>query len=1575
MAKPTFKAAGTAVQSNTSPVAVQNDVSPAAGDFLLMVVTMSGGSALTAVATPNAGDGWTAMPGGHATDAGHFDATVDPGATTAYRMALFYKIATGSEPSTYSVATVNSANTVGRVYAYASPDTSTPFGGVTPVWAASSTSPGNIIEFRNSADSPAANNLSGLTTDHLVIRVGTAHAGTTAVTLQVVADANHNLRGGTHTTPTQSRPTGVMDVPVATAGTDPASAFAEGSYGLQRTDTANNFSSVIGVSFALKGVSGAGGPPTEDLVPSGAPTTQTGLTGAYTAIDDPTDPALDDGDWMTGTDPSGTAGTTQNHAAQDPDTPSQAVTGFTATTLTSEANIFDTSDATAATHAPGTNGVDYGRYFQFNAADFSGIPSDATINSIAVRVRAGTSNANRLSLWMQVMAANGGTVIGQEGQTDGGTALPTTVQDYGANTSPALNAVPTRAQLVSGTFGVRLRWRRTNTVTLSLYRIQVTVNYTTAGTPGSTTATEVIVPLSDPSTITPDAAANGTLKMLVRKLGNGITGGNPTVIGELREGTTVRGSISSQTVSGEHEFTALVDQSTIVDWTNLNFRMRSNGVSGALVELGAARFVATGTSAPTTSRVSKDVDLRWKVAAPPVTPVVTNRMVGAVTDSGFAASAKVTGGTGVAWRLRVSTASDLSSPVFSSVVNANANGSLKASISGLSANTQYYYGWEADGTNVASGQGEAKTLPTDGSAASFRVVAASCVDNDENPTAMSYVAGLTGANKPVLHVMLGDMHYEDGRDAAGILTEAGRRGHLDNLLSFSNQASIYSKIPFVYMWSDHDYLGNGSYPGTSPSGNTAAQNVYRERMPHYPLQTSDGLYHAKRIGRVWFIFLDGRSYRTVHTATDNTSKTMLGATQKAWFKQFLLDHPDEAKVVTVENTWHSSISTADGWSRYNTERTELADFFSTNNIKNLLILHGDMHAIAADDGTNVPTARGGPMVKVFCASPWHQSSSWKITDGVDVYQRGPEPADGVANTERFGLIDIADSGGANIGVTLSAKTNTGADAWTPLTFNFTNVAGPTTSRVTKDVDLRWRVYTTVSKDVDLRWRTYAKTSKDVDLRWRTYAKTSKDVDLRWRTYAKTSKDADFRWRTYARVSKDVDLRWKVAGRVSKDVDLRWRTQALKNTDVRLTFQLPPDDLVEGANLQEFRIEVRKVGSGINPLLTAQLYENGTQLAELITDQPIPDTSEVFSALWDAVLLSDITGAGVELRVLIEGATDGYGELVDVEWNATHLSTPTTRVSKDVEFRWKTGARIQKDTELQWRVYQKVSQDVDLRWRTEGALARVQKDVDFRWRTYATVSKDVDLRWRTYARTSKDVDLRWRTYVTVSKSVDLRWRVYATVSKDVDLRWKVAGRVQKDVEFRWRVYTTVSQSVDLRWRVYAKTSKDVDLRWRTYARVSKDVDLRWVVLGVPGRVNKDVEFRWRTRALVSKDVDFRWRTYATVSKSVDLRWRVYTTVQKDVELRWRTLALTTSRVQKDVDLRWRTLALVSKDVELRWRVLSDELVVIVEGRVKPKVYAEGQVKGKIQAMWEVEPKIYAEGTVKPKVHATGQVRPD
>lgn len=325
---------------------------------------------------------------------------------------------------------------------------------------------------------------------------------------------------------------------------------------------------------------------------------------------------------------------------------------------------------------------------------------------------------------------------------------------------------------------------------------------------------------------------------------------------------------------------------------------------------------------------------------------------GAVTTSGAVITARlhddverpelvVTGGTDPA-------------PVAVVTATPDEQGVARFAVSGLEPDIEYRVNVR-DGDEAAAGpsvtEATFRTFPE--GASSFTLVVASCARVGTNAAVFDTIRELD----PTLVVIDGDLHYSDiGRDDPQAFREV-----LDLVLGNPGPSALLRSTPLAYVWDDHDY-GPNNADRTSPA-RSAAQSVYREYVPHYPL-VDDGtgaVSQAFDLGRARVIITDGRSNRDPASDPDDAAKSMLGESQQRWLERELLAARNTHELVIWVNPspWvGEAVAGADGWAGYSTERAEIADFIAEHHIDNLLMLSGDAHMVAIDDGTNTQYATG-----------------------------------------------------------------------------------------------------------------------------------------------------------------------------------------------------------------------------------------------------------------------------------------------------------------------------------------------------------------------------------------------------------------------------------------------------------------------------------------------------------------------------------------------------------------------------------------------------------------------------------------
>ncbi len=316
---------------------------------------------------------------------------------------------------------------------------------------------------------------------------------------------------------------------------------------------------------------------------------------------------------------------------------------------------------------------------------------------------------------------------------------------------------------------------------------------------------------------------------------------------------------------------------------------------------------------------------------------------------------------------------------------------------GLEPNTRYAY--------VVDEQGAEADEPADGEFStpargphSFVVVAGSCARSGSNGAVYDALVA-EGAD---LYLALGDLHYAnlESDRPSDHLAQYGRA------LSRPGQAALFSSTPTAYVWDDHDY-GPNDADSRSPA-RIAVSTAYRQGVPHYGVDPDPDapIAQAFTMGRVRFVLTDTRSQR------DDT--TMLGQEQLDWFvDEVITASRTHALVVWANPTPWISSDGADDWSGYAEERRAIADALSLADVDNLLMVSGDAHMVAIDDGTNSAYASdGGGGFPVLHAAALDRPGSVKGGP----YSEGAFPGPG-----QYGKIEITDDGGATIGVRLSGS--------------------------------------------------------------------------------------------------------------------------------------------------------------------------------------------------------------------------------------------------------------------------------------------------------------------------------------------------------------------------------------------------------------------------------------------------------------------------------------------------------------------------------------------------------------------------
>jgi len=370
------------------------------------------------------------------------------------------------------------------------------------------------------------------------------------------------------------------------------------------------------------------------------------------------------------------------------------------------------------------------------------------------------------------------------------------------------------------------------------------------------------------------------------------------------------------------------------------------------------------------------------------------------------------GGHGHTARLKLQVAKDrhFKNVVLEKTVTARKERDLTARtrVRGLQPAHEYFYRFHTK--DKGSPVGRFRTAPPHDSSAPLRIAFLSC---------QSFEAGFYNAHAAIakedvdLVLHLGDYiyesHYYDGfrKDTSGF----NHDGNVEFLPEYRQKYNLYKSDPdlqamhaahnFVSVWDDHEVEDNYAdglasshdQPGLTNNGlprrisiQERRTNAYRAYFNYMPRLRFDGdrdrIYEHVRIGKlVDLILTDERQYRDQQPCDDgqlvdcpdqqNPNRTMLGAKQKAWFKQTLAGSPQTWKLWANEvmlmgfQSGPQNGANNDQWDGYAAERKELLEFVLANGVTNLVPLTGDIHNFFTGTATTDGSDTGTPVCGEF----------------------------------------------------------------------------------------------------------------------------------------------------------------------------------------------------------------------------------------------------------------------------------------------------------------------------------------------------------------------------------------------------------------------------------------------------------------------------------------------------------------------------------------------------------------------------------------------------------------------------------
>ncbi|PLR92836.1 alkaline phosphatase D family protein [Bacillus sp. T33-2] len=322
----------------------------------------------------------------------------------------------------------------------------------------------------------------------------------------------------------------------------------------------------------------------------------------------------------------------------------------------------------------------------------------------------------------------------------------------------------------------------------------------------------------------------------------------------------------------------------------------------------------------------------------------------------------------------------------------------------LKPNHVYYYRFKSG--NELSPVGRTKTLPAHGSNVSEMAFAFASCQQYEHGYYTAYQHMAKEDLDLVFH--LGDYIYEYGpnqylsptgnvrpHNSPEVTTLLGYRNRYALYRSDEHLQSVHAAFPWVVTWDDHEVENN--YANIIPQkGQSVAAFIYRraaayqayyEHMPlrrsHIPYGAYMQLYRNFSYGNLAsFNVLDTRQYRHDQANGDgskphtydslNPARTMLGAGQEQWLLGNLYHSKTHWNVLAQQVFFcQRNYGTAafpkysmDSWDGYWAARQRIIDFAAYIQLKNMIILTGDIHSNWA---SNILTNFNNPHSRIIGA--------------------------------------------------------------------------------------------------------------------------------------------------------------------------------------------------------------------------------------------------------------------------------------------------------------------------------------------------------------------------------------------------------------------------------------------------------------------------------------------------------------------------------------------------------------------------------------------------------------------------------
>jgi len=257
-------------------------------------------------------------------------------------------------------------------------------------------------------------------------------------------------------------------------------------------------------------------------------------------------------------------------------------------------------------------------------------------------------------------------------------------------------------------------------------------------------------------------------------------------------------------------------------------------------------------------------------------------------------------------------------------------------------------------------------------------------------------------NATFLMLHMGDLHYSNiNVNDQSKFAYATRR-----VVTDSTARKLFSTMQVNYGWDDHDYGANNA--GISSPSKLAALLNYKASVPHKTTK-GDAIWYAFTVGKTRIILTDLRS------EADELGDSIMSHGQMLFLKTELEHWKTFDTLVWMSSRpWIAKEKQgSDTWGGFARDRRTIANIIARERIDNLIVVSGDAHMVAADDGTNSMyaddkyTGQGFPVLHAAPLAQYGSSKGGPYSEGCKAFR--------LARNNHYALLRLDPLGGKRVG--------------------------------------------------------------------------------------------------------------------------------------------------------------------------------------------------------------------------------------------------------------------------------------------------------------------------------------------------------------------------------------------------------------------------------------------------------------------------------------------------------------------------------------------------------------------------------